>query len=307
MAVQGSRRPELKIRFIINPRSGRRQRGAAYRPAIERFIASHARHGDVVITNAAGHATELAREAVAAGYTHVVCVGGDGTVNEVARALVGTPVVLALMPSGSGNGLARHLGVPVSLSGALGLLLSESAKITAIDTGSANGHLFCNAMGLGFDAMIAERFNAMTDRGLVGYVRTALSAFTHRAAETCTIRCGERLWSQQVLIVAVTNSEQYGNNFRIAPAASVTDGQLDLVSIPPLNVGSALSLLARAYAGGLKPCSKYRRVSGSRFHILRGAPGAIHTDGEVHHTSAEIEVTVSPRSLRLLVPATTVG
>lgn len=307
MAARCAKRPDLKIRFIINPKSGRRERGAAYRPAIEGFIARHALDGDVVSTNAPGHATELARQAVAAEYTHVVCVGGDGTLNEVARALVGTSVVLVIMPNGSGNGLARHLGIPTSLSDVLGLLLSVSAKVTAIDTGLANGHLFCNAMGLGFDAMIAQRFNALTNRGLVGYVATALRAFTRRRAETCTIRCGEQVWSQQVLIVAVANSEQYGNDFRIAPAASVTDGRLDLVCISPLNAGSALSLLVRAYAGGLTRSPKYRRVTGSRFQILRGAPGAIHTDGEVHQTSAEIEVSVWPKSLRLLLPATTAG
>lgn len=291
----------MRIRFIINPCSGG-QRGAAFQPVIARWGTAHSLTFDIVLTGGPGHATELAQDAVARGFSHVACVGGDGTVNEVARALVDTPAVLLILPHGSGNGLARHLGLPATVPAGLPLLLPETGRVTAIDTGSANGRFFCNVMGLGFDATIAGHFNAMTSRGLRGYVRTALRAFTDRRPEMYTIRAGGQSWQQSALLVAVANSDQYGNNFRIAPGASVTDGRLDLVTIAPLGARNALALLARILAGRPERSAEYRRVQGSEFTIQRTAPGQLHTDGEVQSATSEISVQVRPRSLRVLVP-----
>ena len=138
----------MKFRFIFNPISGRNRRRPGFAQHLRDFIAHRAIDADLTITEGPGHATELARDAVRAGARVVVAIGGDGTMNEVAQALVGTPAALALVPCGSGNGLALHLGLPRAAIDALDLATCASGRIAAIDTGVADGRPFFNAMGL---------------------------------------------------------------------------------------------------------------------------------------------------------------
>ncbi len=297
----------VKIRFIINPRSGSGRNRIARHATITQFIATHAINADVVTTRAAGHATQLAREAVILKCTHVVCVGGDGTINEVAQALIDTTVILVLAPNGSGNGLARHLGLSTSLPHALRLLLNDS-QVALIDTGTVNGRFFCNVMGLGFDAEISARFNGLTRRGIVSYLIVSLRCFLRRGSEVCQIDSDEGTWSQRAFIVAVANSEQYGNNARIAPGASVQDGRLDLVAVSPFGVMAAVPLIARLFLGRIDQSAHVLRTQSVRFRITRSRPGVIHTDGEVHAADAVLNISVHPRSLRVLIaPSCAVG
>ena len=299
----------MKTRFIFNPCSGKNRRNPGLVPAIRTFIAKHRLDADLVFTSHPGHATGLARAALADGCERVVAVGGDGTMNEVAQALVGTPAALALVPTGSGNGLALHLGLPTQPRRALALLADTTARIAVIDTGTANGHPFFNAMGLGFDAEISRRFNRLTRRSLTAYARTGLAAFVRSAGrqsgQRITITDGNG--TQETLdafLVAVANSDQYGNHARLAPGARVDDGLLDLVAVRPPGLWGALPLVARLFLGTFDRSPQVRRHRGARFIIHRPAPGLIHTDGETHETGATVEVAVLPLSLRLLVPAT---
>lgn len=293
----------MKTRFIFNPYSGRNRRNPWLIPAIRDFISSHQLDADVVATDAAGHATVLARTAVADGCSRVIAVGGDGTMNEVAQALVDRPATLGLVPCGSGNGLALHLGIPTHPRRALALLADETSRIAAIDTGSANGHLFCNAMGLGFDAEISRRFNRLARRGLPAYARTGLAAFMRAKAESCVISNGTQSHTFDAFIVAVANSDQYGNHALIAPGAQVDDGILDLVAIGHVNFFTAAPLVARLFLGTIHHSPRVLRLRGRRFRIERAAPGLIHTDGETHAAPTIVEVMVHPRSLRVVVPA----
>ena len=293
----------MKIRFIINPYSGRRRNRSAQHATIAQFIAVHAIRADIFTTNAAGHATQLAREAVTLECTHVVCVGGDGTINEVAQALINTTVILVLAPTGSGNGLARHLGLATSLPEALSLLLSEDSKAALIDTGTVNDRLFCNVMGLGFDAEISARFNGLPRRGMAGYLSAAFRCFRRRGSELCRIESDEKTWVQSAFVLAVANSDQYGNNALIAPGASVQDGKLNLVVVSPISVLAALPLISRLFLGRINGSAQVVRIQGTRFRITRSRPELIHTDGEVHAADAVLNIVVQPRSLRILVRA----
>ena len=294
----------MKIRFIFNPCSGKNRRRSWLVPVIREFIAAHRLAADVIPTERPGHATELAREALAAGCERVVAVGGDGTMNEVAQALIGAPTALGLVPCGSGNGLALHLGIPTNPRAALRLLADLRAQVVAIDTGTANGHPFCNAMGVGFDAEISRRFNRLARRGFLAYARTGLAAWFRFLPQTVTISNGygsaERL---EALIVAVANSDQYGNYARIAPRARVDDGALDLIAVRPLDLLSTAMLVARLFTGSVDRSTRVRRLRGRRFVIERPSPGLLHTDGETHDAAARVEVVVRPRSLRIVVPA----
>ncbi len=292
----------MKTRFIFNPTSGRHRRNTGVHPMLRAYVDARSLDADIVLTEGPGHATELARDAVLGGCNRVVAVGGDGTVNEVAQAMVGTSACLGLVPCGSGNGLALHLGLPRSLPAALELAASPSCRIAALDTGTANGFVFVNAMGLGLDAEVARRFNGLVRRGLPAYARTALMAFLKRPTEHCVVTAGDRREQIEALLISVANSDQYGNNARIAPHARVDDGALDLIAVRPVGFVAAAVLGARLFLGSIDRSARVRRMRGPRFVIERPAAGIIHTDGETHETGAVVEVVVRPRSLRLAVP-----
>lgn len=293
----------MKLRFIVNPRSGKRRRNAGILGLLREFIAARAIDGDIVSTEGPGHATEIARDAVAAGCLRIVAVGGDGTVNEVAQALIHSPAALGLVPCGSGNGLALHLELPTALSDALELATGTSGRIVELDTGTVNGLPFVNAMGMGLDAEVSRRFNRLARRGFIAYTRTALAAFLRRKAERCTISVGGHRELVDALLIAVANSDQYGNHAKIAPHARVDDGMLDLVAVRPTGLLGAGLLGAQLFLGSIDRSPRVRRLRGARFLIERPAAGLIHTDGETHVASATLEVLVRPRSLRFIVPA----
>jgi YegS/Rv2252/BmrU family lipid kinase len=292
----------LKIHFIYNPRSGPRRRNSNLLSLLRDFIAGQS-DARLLVTDGPGHATDLAREAVAAGCERVVAVGGDGTMNEVAQALVGGPVALALVPCGSGNGLARYLGIPGSPISALKLAGDARARISPIDTGAANGRLFVNLMGLGFDAEISRRFHTLSGRGLSGYVGAGYAAFYGQPNERCVITSGLDRLTVEILLITVANSDQYGHGAIIAPGARVDDGMLDLVAVAPVGLIRGSVLAARMFLGGIRHSSSIKRLRGARFVIERKAPGLIHTDGECHSEGATVEIAVKPGSLRVVVPA----
>jgi YegS/Rv2252/BmrU family lipid kinase len=293
----------MKARFILNPCSGRNVRRPWLARFVREFIAARGLAADLVLTGRPGHATELAHAALAAGCDRVIAIGGDGTMNETAQALLHSPAALGLVPCGSGNGLALHLGIPTRLPAALALAADPAAHIAAIDTGAANGRPFFNAMGCGFDADVSRRFNRLTRRGLAAYARTGFAAFRARQREWTVIHGGGRTETLSTLLVTVANSDQYGNGAFIAPGARVDDGQLDLIAVRPVGYAGAVPLIARLFLGNLGGSPSVLRLRGAHFLIERPRPGLIHTDGETHATGATIEIQARPRSLRLLVPA----
>jgi len=290
----------IKTRFIFNPRSGHNAKNPHLLERARAFIRERSLDADVMLTERPRHATELARRAVADGCGLVVAIGGDGTLNEVAAGLVGTPAVFGLIPCGSGNGLGRHLGIPGPGKGAFRTLVE--GRVRTIDTGEVNGIPFFNAMGFGFDAEIADRFNHLARRGLPSYVRTTLGAFFNYHPQPCLIRNGVASLQTTAFLLTVANSDQYGNDCYIAPGAQVDDGQLDLTVIKRASLLTAAPLAARLFLKKIDGSPSVSRLRGAHFTIERPAPGLIHTDGETHHTGALLEITVRPGSLRIMVP-----
>ena len=295
----------MKFRFIINPFSGRRRRMAGMRTLVADFVAGRGIEAGIDVTDGPGHAMALARDAVAAGCERVVAVGGDGTLNEVGQALLRTPAALGLVPCGTGNGLARHLGLPLAPVRALEVATGANAGILNMDTGAANGWPFFNLMGLGFDAAVGRRFNALTRRSLFTYLREGVAAFVHRGSERCVITSSAGSETREILLICAANSAQYGSGAVIAPGARVDDGALDLVALGPVGYGGAARDAVRLFRGQLDRSPRMRRWRGERFTITRAGPGPIHTDGELREAGAVIEVSVLPASLRVVVPAGT--
>jgi len=290
----------LKVRFIFNPYSGSNRKNPYLRDRALEFIAQNHLNGSLVATERPRHATQLAQQAVAEGCDLVVAIGGDGTMNEVATGLVGSSAVFGLIPCGSGNGLGRHLGIRRPGQGAFRALLS--GRPLAIDTGTVNGFAFFNAMGLGFEADIAVRFSRLTRRGLSGYFRAGLPSFFSHQPEELTVRHPGGEVQISAFTLAVMNSDQYGNDARVAPGARMDDGQFDLVSVPQVGFLGACGLLYRLGTDSFDQVKGVTRLPGAEFVIERRKPGWIHTDGEPRAATARLEVSLRPKSLRIMVP-----
>jgi YegS/Rv2252/BmrU family lipid kinase len=286
----------LKTRLIANPRSGGASR--ALGPA-RKFAA--AAGAEVRLTARAGHAGELAREALADGCELVVAVGGDGTINEVAATLVGTGAVLGIVPGGSGNGLGRALGLGLSAVRALEIL--KQGRPRWIDMGLADGRPFFNLAGLGFEAEIAARFNRSSHRGLTGYLRVAAGSLDLLRASRFTITTETCRRQMAALTLTVANGQQFGGHALIAPRARLDDGRLDLTAVPPPTVWNALPLVLALFRGTLAKRRGVVMTTGARFIVERPWPGPLHTDGEVHPAGTRIVFEVRPASLRVMAPA----
>ena len=295
----------VKIRFIFNPKSGRHGGGADKMPSlIAEFIQKNKLDAEIVETQRPLHATELAQAAVAEGCGLVVAVGGDGTMNEVATALVGTDAALGIVPRGSGNGLVRHLGIPRQGAAALENLLA--GEVREIDSGRANEFSFFNVMGAGFDAEISERFTRVKRRGFRGYVRTICGAlFSFRRVHCRIFTGGDKVpREEKFFMLSVANSDQFGNNAFIAPKARVDDGLFDLTLVRRATPWNALPFAVRLMTGKIRANKNVLRGSAGSFVIesCDKLPLLIHTDGEPRATSCRVEVTNLPRSLRVMVP-----
>ncbi|MBL9215764.1 MAG: YegS/Rv2252/BmrU family lipid kinase [Opitutaceae bacterium] len=291
----------MKVRFIFNPHSGSNRRNPQLRIRAQEFIERHRLDGQVVSTERPRHATELAAQAVADGCGLVVAIGGDGTMNEVATALVGTDAIFGLIPCGSGNGLGRHLGIKRAGPEAFALLLQ--GRPMAIDTGLANDFPFFNAMGIGFEADIAVRFSRQTRRGLAGYIRVGLPSFFAHEAEDVVVRHPGGETRLRAFTLAVMNSDQYGNDARVAPGARTDDGRFELVSVPRVGFFGACGMLYRLGTDSFDRVKAITRLSADRFTIERAKPGWIHVDGEPRATTARVAISLKPASLRIMVPA----
>jgi YegS/Rv2252/BmrU family lipid kinase len=289
----------MRAAVIINPIAGLRLPGDSpeRRMALaRRMLARHAIEGAVWVTERAGHARELASRAVADGCDLVVAWGGDGTVNEVAVTLIHSPAALGVVPAGSGNGLARGLGLAVRPADALEKALTGSAH--AIDVGEFGGRRFFNVAGVGFDAAVAARFNRQGQvRGLLAYVRSIAPRFLSYGAVPCLIEAdGERI-AHSVLLVTIANCREFGGHAVIAPLARPDDGLLDLVVIPDRSPVDRLSLVPHVFAGTLDRAAGVlmRRVTSVRIVFER--PQACHVDGEPHDGAAVVEARILPGAL----------
>ena len=286
--------------FIVNPISGRKGRIKNRVERVQDFVARHGLQAEVTATRCAGHATELARAAIESGVDRIVCVGGDGTINEVGRVLVGSGVAFALVPMGSGNGLARHLGIPLEFEKALAFSISDNVRL--VDTGEANGRPFFNVMGVGFDAEIGRRFNQTKTRGFWSYLREGWLAFQSYRAMACEIEAEGLSRKVNAYVLAVANSSQYGSNAFIAPDASLTDGKLNLVAIAPPGFTSLFVLTWRMFSKKLYQSPRVTPICSAFFRLKLPSSSFYHVDGEIFETGPELVVRALPGSLKLIAP-----
>lgn len=290
-----------KVLFIIN-----RVSGTGYDPGVEGRIINACIQANlecrIAYTEGPGHATLLATEAVASNeYRMVVAVGGDGTVNETASGLLHSDVPLGILPKGSGNGLARHLGIPVGISPALKVLFKSHE--TLIDSFTVNGRLSLNVSGIGFDGHIANLFSKEKKRGLAGYTRLALHEFRQFKEFSARIHLPKQPIDSTAFIIAIANSSQYGNNARIAPRASVRDGLLNICLVKKIPI-HRLDLLYHFFRGTVNRTSFFQTLETPQAEIQLNHPVAYHIDGEPCGTSDRFTIVIQPQSLKILIPDT---
>ena len=292
----------MRVTVIINPVSGPRARtsaGVARADTARRVLEGHGFDVATHLTERAGHARELAAAAVVAGAGLVVAWGGDGTVNEVASALVHTGVPLAIVPAGSGNGLANELGIPRQAGAALEHAIRASPRL--IDAGEIAGRVFLNVAGLGIDARIAHRFNARRGRshGLRTYVRESIAELRQFTPIGYQVATGTEHFDTRAFLVVIANSPQYGNGARIAPGARLDDGRLDLVVADASGIVSALWRARRLFTGSILRDAGVRHRLVERVTISSNAPIVFHVDGEPATAGHTVEARVLPGALRI--------
>ena len=294
------------ILFIVNPISGTSGKHFILK-LIEDYLDKGEYTYDVAKTEHVGHATELAREATQKGVDMVCAIGGDGTVNEVASGLIHTQTALAIIPSGSGNGLARHLRIPTDPLSAIKIV--NRGLVQTMDYGTVNARPFFCTCGVGFDAFISQRFAESGKRGPVSYLENVLNSSLKYHPETYEIEMVNNKEGEEVhevhkaFLISCANASQYGNNAYIAPTASVRDGIMDVTIIEPFTAIEAPLIATQLFGGTIAQNSRIKTFQCQKATIHRTKPGVVHYDGDPMQTDATVNVEIIPSGLLCVSPA----
>jgi diacylglycerol kinase (ATP) len=288
-----------KIIFIINPIAGTRQKQIIHDAISKAFL--NVDH-EVFYTAYAGNAYELATQKVEEGYINIVAVGGDGTVNEVASALVNTPARLGIIPAGSGNGLARHLHIPLAVTESLNVLYDPVIK--PIDVGNVNGRYFFCTCGTGFDASVGKKFANESKRGMISYVRATIHQYINYSPKKYILKAENQKVKLKAFLVTFANSGQYGNNAYIAPNAIIDDGWLDLCILRPFPKSSTLELGLRLFFKNIdqSPYLEVMRIQKATLRRTNKQKLTMHLDGDPVKLNRKVKVKVIPGALQVMTP-----
>ena len=286
-----------KIVFILNPISGTHSK-KEIPDLIDQTLDHEVFDFEVRLTEYAGHAAEIAKDCASKGIDIVVAIGGDGTVNEVARSLVHTKTALGIIPCGSGNGLARHLCLPMDTKKAIQII--NSCKIEAFDYGVINDLPFFCTCGMGFDAFISLKFAEAGKRGPMTYLENVLKEGLKYKPETYEVEDETGTKRYKAFLIACANASQYGNNAYIAPGATMKDGEMDVIIMEPFDVIEAPQIAADLFMKTLTSHSKIKTFRTKHLRIHRKEPGAIHYDGDPIMTDADVDVHIEHEGIRIL-------
>lgn len=284
-----------RILFICNPVSGGK-RFAKPKSFIEAIVRGD-QAADMVYTEYAGQAEQLARDADA---DIVVAVGGDGTVNEVARGIAGSEKKMGIIPCGSGNGLAYHLGIRGNYKKALSVI--KEGHIVSMDEGVVCGRPFFCTCGVGLDANVSLVFSRSKKRGFLTYVTDTFKVWRQYKPEEYKIIVDEEEYTGKAMLVTVGNANQWGNQARITPLASVSDGLLDITILQPISILNIPVLAFLLMTGHLYRSRKIVHKKGRHMVINRSGPGVAHIDGDPVYLGDKLDITIKDGCVKVLVP-----
>lgn len=286
------------IVFVINPISGTSSKHDIPQ-LVEEVIDRDKFDYEFRTTEYAGHATIIAEEARNQGIDIVVAIGGDGTVNEVARAIVHSKTALGIIPCGSGNGLARHLLLPLQLKKSL--MIINKCVIEELDYGLINGYPFFCTCGMGFDAFVSKKFADAGKRGPITYAENILKEGLSYEPETYEITDETGTQRYQAFLISCANASQYGNNAYIAPQASMSDGLIDVIIMEPFDIVEAPQISIDMFNKTLDKNSRIKSFRCKELYIHRKNEGLIHYDGDPVTTGKDIHVKLEEKGIKIIV------
>jgi diacylglycerol kinase (ATP) len=298
ITVKANSEKSLTYAFIINPISGHKNK-----KRIENVITAAFDPDEIVVhyTEKQGHANEIAARYVSEGIPYCIAIGGDGTVNEVASALVNTNTALGIIPAGSGNGLSNYLKIPHTVKKAVEIIRRQS--IRSIDVGKINDQYFFSTCGIGFDARVGHDFAQRNKRGLQGYVRSALLQYIRYRPKKYWLKIDGQKQKIRAFLITIANTGQYGSNVYIAPRARIDDGMLDICIVKPFPKAAVLPLGIKLFGKRIDR-SPYLDVIRGKKITLRGRKRKqyIHYDGEPLIISGKMKVRIHPEALKVIIP-----
>lgn len=297
----------MKTMFVVNPISGKGKRRKPEK-TIQMIRDAYTKAGadfEIQLWDRPDRIEEIIADAIARGFDVVVAAGGDGTINEIGHRLVGTKIALGVIPLGSGNGFARHLGYSRRPAKAIAQLLT--AQMVEIDTGDFGGIPFMNNAGIGIDAEVARAFKTTKNRGLRNYMRLGMKTFF--SFKTFGVKLvvddnREYIW-ENLMLIDISNGSQWGGGAKVAPLSTISDGFLEAVIWEKSNILHMPRLLKLLFLGKIYRHPRIRMVRGKKFEITRRLAGSAHVDGEAVSLGKRIEALVLEKSMRLLVPSRT--
>ncbi len=288
-----------RVAFIINPISGTGSK-EIIPSLIDRHIDKEKYDIELKFTEYAGHAFEIASQCKDENVDIVVAVGGDGTVNEVARGVIDSNTALGIIPCGSGNGLARHLMLPMNVKGAVEII--NDGLIHQLDYGTINEHPFFCTCGMGFDAFISKKFADAGKRGLMTYIENVLLEGLKYEPETYELTIdGNDTEPYKAFLLSVANASQYGNDAYIAPQASMSDGFLDVVIMEPFDMFEAPQVVIELMNKTVDKNSKIKSFKARDIKIHRARPGMIHYDGDPAEAGTDLHIQLHHKGINVVV------
>ncbi len=296
--LAGLLRPK-RIVFIVNPKAG-----TNLQKHIQESVDKHLNHRKFKygfrFTQKSGHAKELAMEAVAEGYEIVVAVGGDGSINEVASALAGTDVVLGIIPAGSGNGLAMHLGYGRDIAEAIKKI--NTAEVRQIDIGLMNGQPFINLAGIGFDGLVSNLMKGSNWRGFLPYFLNSVKAGLQYTPRLCRIEMDDKVLTEKCFIISIANGPMWGYNFQIAPDARLDDGFFEVVIMKDAPKWQYFAVVPSTLNGKIYDAEFVEHYRARHVKIIAEGKNYVHLDGEGLVHEGVLEFEIKPKALKILVP-----
>ncbi len=292
----------MRVLIIANPIVGIHKEK---RKIIQNIVAHIVRHGgsaDITYSMKAGTGKLRSSRASLEGYDAVYAAGGDGTINDVASGLINRNIPLGIIPLGTGNGLARALGIPFEPDKLIRMF--EANKTADIDVGKISSRFFLATAGMGYDASIAHDFNLRKKswRKVYTYFFLAVKHYFLKSTENMTLIIDGKKIQRKVFALTISNTSQYGSGAVIAPQADPTSGTLIAVIIPKFNLINIIPAVIKLFNGSINELKGIEYFEFKNLRIKRENAGLYHVDGETFEGDANSNVTVLPRSLKVIFP-----
>ena len=290
-----------KILFIVNPISGHHDK-SKFPSIVEKLIDKDKYDYTITLTEYGGHAVELTKQAIDNQYDIIVAVGGDGTINEVATTMIGASQTFAIVPYGSGNGLARHLHLPLKPDKVITEVINKGVK-SKIDTAAMNGVPYISIAGVGFDAIIADFFAQDPHRGIKTYVKLVTKEYLHfQPKKYYLILDGKEEIDCEPFFISFANSNQFGSNAVVSPTASLNDGLLDVCIFKKPNMLQVPYVATRLLTKKIDRTHFVDIHKAQKIQVIRENDEIANIDGEAVMMPKDITVEINPLSLNILLP-----